>query len=112
MPCGIRLRQSFRPDAYKKSALAISPAVLTSINVTAHSQSSVVANPVVDGAAHPGTALLDSAGIFAGVPTPNVAPVHPETALLDSLGIFAGEPTGSPTITGDSQGIASTATLK
>ena len=52
-----------------KSALAISLGVLVSINAAAHSQSSVVANPVLEGTVHPGTALLDSAGIYAGVPT-------------------------------------------
>ena len=57
-----------------KSALAISLAVLVSINAAAHSQSSVVVNPVSEGTAHPGTAILDSAGIYAGVPTPNVVP--------------------------------------
>ena len=74
-----------------KSALAISLAVLMNINAAAHSQNSVVANPVFEGTAHPGTAILDAAGIYAGVPTPNSVPVHPGTALLDSMGIFAGE---------------------
>ena len=54
-----------------KSALAISLAVLMNINAAAHSQNSVVANPVFEGTAHPGTAILDAAGIYAGVPTPN-----------------------------------------
>ena len=50
-----------------KSALAISLAVLLSINAAAHSQSIVGANPVFEGTRHPGTAILDSAGIYAGV---------------------------------------------
>ena len=74
-----------------KSALAISLTVLLSINAAAHSESRVVANPVLEGTTHPGTAILNSAGIHAGVPTPNVVPVHPGKALLDSMGISAGE---------------------
>ena len=74
-----------------KSALAISLAVLVSINAAAHRQNSVVANPVSEGTVHPGIAILDSAGIYAGVPTSNVAQVHPGTALLDSMGIFASD---------------------
>jgi hypothetical protein len=94
-----------------KSALAISLAVLTNINAAAHSQNSVVANPVLEGTAHPGTALLDSAGIYAGVPTPNVVLVHPGTALLDSMGIFAGEPVAVPIVDG-STAVGETVTLK
>ena len=75
-----------------KSALAMSLAVLMNINAAAHSQSSVVVNPVLERTAHPGTAILDSAGIYAGVPTQNIVPLHHGTALLDSMGIFAGEP--------------------
>ena len=92
-----------------KSALAISLAVLLSINAAAHSQSIVGANPVLEGTAHPGTAILDSAGIYAGVPTPNV--VHPGTALLDSMGIFAGQPSAVPMVDG-STAAAETVTLK
>jgi hypothetical protein len=94
-----------------KSALVISLAVLACINAAAHSQSSVVANPVLEGTTHPGTALLDSAGIYAGVQTPNVVPVHPGTALLDSIGIFAGEPSAVPMVDG-STAAAETVTLK
>jgi hypothetical protein len=94
-----------------KSAPAISLAVLTNINAAAHSQNSVVANPVLEGTAHPGTALLDSAGIYAGVPTPNVVLVHPGTALLDSMGIFAGEPVAVPIVDG-STAVGETVTLK
>ena len=94
-----------------KSALAISLAVLVSINAAAHSQGSIVANPVFEGAVHPGTAILDSAGIYAGVPTPNVVPVHPGTALLDSMGIFAGEPIAVPIVDG-STAAGETVTLK
>jgi hypothetical protein len=90
-----------------KCALAISLVVLVSINAAAHSQSSVVANPVFEGTVHPGTAILDSAGIYAGVPTPNVVPVHPGTALLDSMGIFAGKP-----IVDGSTAVGETVTLK
>ena len=53
-----------------KSALAVSLAVLVSINAAAHSQGSVVVNPVLERTAHPGTAILDSAGIYAGAPNP------------------------------------------
>jgi hypothetical protein len=94
-----------------KSALAMILAVLVSINAAAHSQSSVVANPVLEGTAHPGTALLDSAGIYAGVPSRNVVPVHPGTAILDSIGIFAGEPSAVPMVDG-STAAAETVTLK
>ena len=94
-----------------KSALAISLAVLVSINAAAHSQGSVVVNPVLERTAHPGTAILDSAGIYAGVPTPNVVPVHPGTALLDSMGIFAGEPSTVPMVDG-STAAGETVTLK
>ena len=94
-----------------KSALAISLAVLVSINAAAHSQSIVVANPVLEGTPHPGTALLNSAGIYAGVPTPNVVPVHPGTALLNSMGIFAGEPIAVPMVDG-STAAGETVTLK
>ena len=94
-----------------KSALAISLAVLLSINAAAHSQSIVGANPVFEGTAHPGTALLDSAGIYAGVPTPNVVPVHPGTALLDLIGIYAGEPIAVPMVDG-STAAGETVTLK
>ena len=44
------------------------------------------------GSVHPGTAILDSMGIFAGEPKQVDAPVHPGTAILDSEGIFAGTP--------------------
>ena len=74
-----------------KSALAMSLAVLMNINAAAHSQSSVVVNPVLERTAHPGTAILNSAGIYGG-PTQNIVPLHHGTALLDSMGIFAGEP--------------------
>ena len=94
-----------------KSALAISLAVLVSINAAAHSQGSVVVNPVLEGTAHPGTAILDSAGIYAGVPTPNVVPVHPGTALLESMGIFPGEPIAVPIVDGSSAA-GETVTLK
>jgi hypothetical protein len=56
----------------RKSAVVVSLAVLASMSVAAHSQSSVIANPASDGAANPGTAPLDSLGIFAGAPTPIV----------------------------------------
>ena len=96
-----------------KFALAVSLAVLVTINVAAHGQNGgAVAKAVTDTAAHPGTALLDSMGIFAGVPAKIVTTVHPGTAILDSAGVFAGVPTGIPIIDGDAQSTVSTVTLK
>ena len=95
-----------------KFALAVSLAILATINVAAHSQNGVVANPVTDRAAHPGTALRDSMGIFAGVPAQIATTVHPGTAILDLAGIFAGVPTGILTIDGDAQSTVNTVTLK
>ena len=67
--------------------------------------------PSLEGTAHPGTAILNSAGIYAGVPTSNVVLVHPGTALLDSMGIFAGEPSAVPMVDG-STAVGETVTLK
>ena len=94
-----------------KSALAISLAVLLSINAAAHSQSIVGANPVFEGTRHPGTALLNSAGIYAGVQNPNAEPVHPGTALLNSIGIYAGESSAVPKVDG-THAAGETVTLK
>ena len=95
-----------------KFALAVSLAILAAVNVAAHGQSGVVANPVTGRAVHPGTALLDSMGIFAGVPAQIANTVHPGTTILDSAGIFAGVPTGVPITDGDAQSTVNTVTLK
>ena len=77
-----------------KSAVIIGLILLADISVAAHGQGNgtAVLRPV-----HPGTAILDSMGIPAGVESPVDALVHPGTALLDSMGLYAGAPSpGSP----------------
>jgi hypothetical protein len=66
------------------------------------------------GLVHPGTAILDSMGIFAGSCQGLVStldrPTHPGTAILDSMGIFAGTPSRDPAVNDDAYRAASTAT--
>jgi hypothetical protein len=96
-----------------QSVISISIAVLVSMSIAAHGQSNAVESPVVRTPVHPGTAIMDSMNIFAGVPTPMGGSVHPGTVLLDSLGIFAGEPAPpGPVIAGKSQGAANAVTLR
>lgn len=73
--------------------------VLVGMTVAAHSQSSGSATPGEP--VHPGTAILDSLGIPAGMQVSAGRPVHPGTAILDSLGIFAGMPTSDPKTNGN-----------
>ena len=80
--------------------------------LAARSRSNAVVSPVVGGAIHPGTAILDSMGIFAGVLTPTGGPVHRGTAILDAAGIFAGKPVAVPMADGTAQGAENAVTLK
>ena len=73
--------------------------VLVGMTVAAHSQSRGSATS--DEPAHPGTAILDSMGIFAGAHVPVSGLVHPGTAILDSMGIFAGMPIPNPKTDGN-----------
>ena len=77
-----------------KSAVIVALVLLAGTGVAAHGQCT---GRAVVGPVHPGTALLDSMGIFAGVEMPVGGPVHPGTAILDSMGIYAGA--RSPTST-------------
>jgi hypothetical protein len=96
-----------------KSVISISFALLASMSITAHGQRNPVESPVVGAPVHPGTAILDSMNIFAGVPTPMGGSVHPGTVLLDSLGIFAGEPAATvPVIADKTQGAVSAVILR
>ena len=72
--------------------LRVSLVALASLSVVAHGQTNVAPVPSAAGPVHPGTAILDAMGIFAGAPAPACQPVHPGTAILDSMGIFAGLP--------------------
>ena len=80
--------------------------------LAARGQSNAVVSSVVGGAIHPGTAILDSIGIFAGVLTPTGGPVHRGTAILDAAGIFAGKPVAVPMADGTAQGTENAVTLK
>ena len=78
-----------------KSAVFVGLILLANISVAAHGQGN---GTVVVGPVHPGTALLDSMGIHAGVELPVDALVHPGTALLDLMGIYAGAPSPDSTV--------------
>jgi hypothetical protein len=95
-----------------KSVISISFAVLASMSIAAQGQSNAVESPVVGAPVHPGTAILDSMNIFAGVPPPISGPVHPGTALLDSWGIVAGKPAAVSVVDADIQGPTSAVPLK
>ena len=77
-----------------KKAFLFGMVIFVGAGGAAHSQSMHPAS--AGGLVHPGTAILDSMGIFAGnsqglVSDPD-RPTHPGTAILDSMGIFAGTP--------------------
>lgn len=81
-----------------KSAVIVVLALLAGSSVAAYGQS---IDRAVVGPVHPGTAILDSMGIIAGVETPVDGSVHPGTALLDSMGIIAGAPPLASIVAGD-----------
>lgn len=93
------------------AAVCISLAVLACTSIAAQGQSNVVAVPPIVGPVHPGTAILDSMGIFAGETIPTDRSAHPGTALLDSIGISAGATVRDPVIRGNAVA-ASTVTRK
>lgn len=81
-----------------KSTVIVALALLAGTSVAAYGQST---SRVGVGPVHPGTAILDSMGIIAGVETPVGGSVHPGTAILDAMGIIAGAPTLASTVAGD-----------
>jgi hypothetical protein len=72
-----------------KSAVIVGLILLADTSIAAHGQGNGTA---IVGPVHPGTALVLSMGISAGVEVPVCASVHPGTAILDSIGIYAGAP--------------------
>jgi hypothetical protein len=82
-------------------AVILSLAILVGTSVVARSQANVANGPAVVAPVHPGTALLDSMGIYAGAPTPAGGSVHPGTAILDSMGIYAGAPNPLAAVAGN-----------
>lgn len=81
-----------------KSAVIVGFVLLAGTSVATHGQGrdTALVEP-----GHPGTALLDSMGIFAGAEVPVVEFLHPGTALLDSMGIYAGAPAPAPRVAGN-----------
>ena len=75
--------------------LPVGMVMFVGIACAAHSQSDLL--PPSREPVHPGTAILDSMGIFAGNPIPVDEQVNPGTAILNSMGIFAGTPIERPT---------------
>ena len=93
------------------AAMCISVAVLACTSIAAQGQSNVVVVPPIAAPVHPGTAILDSMGIFAGETIPTDRSAHPGTALLDSIGISAGTTVQDPVIPANAVA-ASTVTRK
>jgi hypothetical protein len=95
-----RRRRMHGLDMMKSSAI-LCLAILAGTSVVAHSQCNVTTDPAIVAPVHPGTALLDSMGIYAGAPMPVGGSVDPGTAILDSMGIYAGAPNPVATVAGN-----------
>ena len=83
-----------------KSMGILTLAILAGTSAVAQSPGSLTTGATMAGPVHPGTALLDSMGIYAGAPMPFDGSVHPGTAILDSMGIYAGAPNSVATVAG------------